>query len=228
MMTNDEPDYPESTYSEREKVALESLVEPRALSESRIAATLRRAKREKSFLVRHPGMIRAAAALMLLASLSAGFWHWSGINSDRDLSFAQGIEVLTDAESYDFERRRAVLGKVYRVLTHLIAELEDAGEMTPALRDRVLVGLARPPRAGLYHGPFEQVVAKIGVQPLTKADRDELVRAMIAGADAARALRAVDPGHDSTVRIFEQRLRKRMKSKPPQKEHSDKESGLQP
>jgi len=207
-MTKDEPNY-----DEREKAALESLVNPRALSESRIAATLQRARRETSFLRRHSGAAKIAAALMVLTMLSAGFWHWQGVNSDRELNLAKGIEVLIDAEGYPFHTREAALGRVHRVMSKALAKLESAGEMTPLLRERVRNGLARPPQPGLYLGSFDEIMARVGVAPLGEADRAELVRALVAGADAIRALPAVDPKHGKVVQIFEKRFRRSLKAK---------------
>lgn len=204
-MASDAPEY-----DDREKAELEALVESRPLSEARITATLRRARRDVSFLQRHRVLVKIAAATMLVLLASAGWWHWSGVNSLTTLSFERGIEVLLEASDYDPVNRESALGRVDFAMEQAVQKLQESGDFQPFVRDGLRACFDSPPIAVPYSGPFEQIAALAGQQPLTYSEHLELLRALSAGVLAIRSLRTVDMSHDEVVGVFETRWRTRL------------------
>lgn len=203
MMTRNEPGY-----DERERNALESLLVGSPLSEQRIQATLKRARRDVSFLRRNRKPVRVAAASLFVLLLSAGAWHWSGVDSERDLTLSSAIDVLRNPSSYLFVTREAAIGKVQRDIKNVLAQLKSEGHLTRVVRQGVLSSLDSPLREPTaYQGPFEALRGKAGSMSLSNLEQQQLLIAIDAGITAIRALGKFDPEHSPMVRSIMRRLR---------------------
>lgn len=148
---------------------------------------------------------------MFVMLVSAGAWHWSGVDSERTLTFSTAIDVLANPDDYLFVSREAALGKVQRDMNDVLAKLKDAGDLGDFVRQGALASLDGPlGDVASYSGPFDSIRKKAGVVPLTMAERRQLVAAIAAAVGAVRALEDFDPAHGVAVAIFTRRLRKEL------------------
>jgi hypothetical protein len=179
------------------------------LDEQRIAATLQRAaaRLQRRRLVRRSLLATAAASLVVL--LAAGYWRWSGEDSQGGLSYRTAMELVLRPGNYKRENVQAAAGKVSHDIDQALRLLIAQGALTPTLHDSVLQSLDSPERLPHAYGDgFEELfwLVRSG-QPLTPEQDAELAHAMCAGISAIRRFAEVDETRIRLVNKMRQRLR---------------------
>lgn len=196
---------------------LAGAVQPVPLDEQRIQATLRQAaaRLQTRRLVRRGLLATVAASLVVL--VAAGYWRWSGADSELGLSYGTAIEVTANPGDYEQGRVQAAAGRVCRDIRKVVRSLQAQHRFPPALRDAVLQCMDSQQRIPVtYRGGFEELLHTVkSGQVLTPAQTTELTQTLCAGISAIRYVAEANPTRVRLVQSMFKNLRELLLAAPP-------------
>lgn len=178
----------DTTFSPAEQRLLESSIPRQELNEAWIQSTVQRTierQRQRNRRTRLFAMVAAASISILLA---AGYWRWSGRNSDEELTFGSAIELTRAIEDYPLARVQAATGKVWRDATGMLADLHAHGALRPEIVSAVQEALDAPGVVSVrYDGGLEELRWKVQAgEPLSTSEVQQVAAALRAAVAAIR------------------------------------------
>lgn len=195
-----EPSDP-ADFTDEQKALLRSYFGASPLDEKRVARTVQAAREYAHGLRtqrrRKPWTI-AASTLFAATLFAAGFWRWSGEDSD-ELSFEQAIRISKGTETHMGGNRQAAAGRLWRLVKRSIDELKRTNGLTDEMRFQLLeAATSEHAIAQEYRGLFRPLALKLEAgKPLSSQETEELTKMLRAGIHAMR----VAAHHSDSLRV---------------------------